>query len=100
MSSQHKMKILKGMGASQPAAPCYSPAKQAPSAAMSDWMSADFISEEHCSLCAHMWRSEREAFRANLDMLRLDEGPICTACLIAFWRNMGLPVRDGNTTEH
>jgi hypothetical protein len=46
-----------------------------------------------------MWPSEREAFRANLDTLPLLDG-ICDACQMAFWRNMGLPVRDGDATEH
>ena len=27
----------------------------------------DFVDDEHCTLCSRMWRSEREAFRANLD---------------------------------
>jgi hypothetical protein len=27
---------------------------------------SDFVDEEHCTLCSRMWRSEREAFRANL----------------------------------
>ena len=48
---------------------------------------------------SRMWRSEREAFRANLDTLPLNK-PVCNPCSIAFWRNMGLPVRDGDTTEH
>jgi len=48
---------------------------------------------------ARAWRSECEAFRANLERLPLNE-PVCNACSIAFWRNMGLPVRDGDTTEH
>jgi hypothetical protein len=30
----------------------------------------DFVAEDHCALCSHMWRSEREAFRANLDALQ------------------------------
>src|SRR5262249_33307673 len=40
---------------------------------------SDFVDEEHCPLCSHMWRSEREAFRANLDKLPLNE-PVCNAC--------------------
>ena len=45
------------------------------------------------------WPSERDAFRANLDALPLNE-PVCNACLMAFWRNLGLPVRDDDATEH
>jgi hypothetical protein len=55
----------------------------------------DFVDEEHCQLCSRVEPSEREAFRACLDMLPLKE-PICEACLIAFWRNLGLPVRDSD----
>jgi hypothetical protein len=33
----------------------------------------DFIDEEHCALCSHVWPSEREEFRANLDILPLNE---------------------------
>jgi hypothetical protein len=29
-----------------------------------------------------------------LDTLLLNDEPICDRCQIAFWRNMGLPVRD------
>jgi hypothetical protein len=61
-------------------------------------MSEDYVSEGQCTLCSRMWPSEREAFRAGLDTLPIDE-PVCNACLMAFWRNMGLPVRD-DTTEH
>jgi len=60
---------------------------------------SDFVDEEHCALCSRMWPSEREAFRANLDTVSLNE-PVCNACLMAFWRNLGLPVRDGDATEH
>jgi hypothetical protein len=60
---------------------------------------SDFADEEHCALCSRMWPSEREGFRANLDTLPLLDG-VCDACQMAFWRNMGLPVRDGDATEH
>jgi hypothetical protein len=59
---------------------------------------SDFVDEEHCALCARMWPSEREAFRANLDTLPIKD--VCDACLVAFWRNMGLPVRDDDPTKH
>jgi hypothetical protein len=60
---------------------------------------SDFVDEEHCTLCSRMWPSERKAFRANLDTLPMLDG-ICDACQMAFWRNMGLPVRDDDATEH
>jgi hypothetical protein len=46
-----------------------------------------------------MWASERPAFRAGLDRIPLKE-PVCNACLMAFARNIGLPVRDGDPVEH
>jgi hypothetical protein len=49
-----------------------------------------FVDKEHCALCSRVRRGEREAFRANLDTLPVNE-PICDACLMAFWRNLGLP---------
>jgi hypothetical protein len=60
---------------------------------------SDFVDEDHCALCWHMWPSEREAFRANLDQLPLDE-PVCDACLLAFWRNLGRPVTEDEPVEH
>jgi hypothetical protein len=60
---------------------------------------SDFVDQEHCALCSRMWPSEREAFRANLDTLPMLDG-VCDACQMAFWRNMGLPVRDDDATEH
>ena len=60
---------------------------------------SDFVSEDDCSLCGRMWRSERKDFRRNLEMLPLQE-PVCDRCLMAFCRNIiGLPVRD-HPTEH
>ena len=59
----------------------------------------DFVDEEYCSLCSRIWRSEREAFRANLDELPLNE-PVCDACFVAFWQNLGLPISHNDLTEH
>ena len=51
-----------------------------------------------CPLLGHV--AEREAaFRANLDAIPLRE-PVCDACMIAFARNIGFPVRDDGPTEH
>lgn len=60
---------------------------------------ADFVSEEQCALCAGMWSSEREAFRINLESLPLNE-PVCSACLVAFWRNIGFPVSNEEEPKH
>jgi len=60
---------------------------------------SDLVDEEHCALCSRMWRSEREAFRANLDELPLNE-PVCDACFMAFCQNLGSTVSDNDTTEH
>lgn len=46
-----------------------------------------------------MWASEREAFRANLDKIPLKE-PVCNACVMAFFRNIGFPVSDNEEPEH
>lgn len=58
----------------------------------------DHVSEEDCSLCSTMWASERTEFRDNLDSIHLDK-PVCNACLMAFARNIGFPVRD-DPIEH
>jgi len=60
---------------------------------------SDFVDEEHCALCSRLWRSERKAFRSDLDELPLNE-PVCDACFVAFWRNLGMPISDDGTTEH
>jgi hypothetical protein len=60
----------------------------------------DRVDEEHCLLCSRVPPSEREAFRISLDTLPLDE-PVCDECLMAFWRNLGLPVSDTDeSTKH
>ena len=60
----------------------------------------DFVDEDHCVVCSRMWASEREAFRACLDKLPLNDEPICNGCLIAFGRNLGLPVSDDIEARH
>ena len=62
-------------------------------------MSEDYVSEDQCALCSRMWASERLAFRASLDTIPTNE-PICNACLMAWARNIGFPVRDDDVTEH
>jgi hypothetical protein len=52
---------------------------------------SEFVGENDCLLCGDLPPAERDAFRATLDRMPLDE-PVCNACLIAFWRNLGLPV--------
>ena len=60
----------------------------------------DFIDEDNCVLCGGIQTSERESFRANLDKLELDDDkPVCRACFVAFWRNLGFPVRDHDLPE-
>jgi hypothetical protein len=60
---------------------------------------SDYVAEDDCSLCSHLWPSEREAFRANLDKQPLNE-PVRNACLVAFGRNLGFPVRDDDSADH
>jgi len=59
----------------------------------------DFTTEERCALCSGMWASERGAFRANLETLPLNE-PVCNACLMAFWRNLGFPLSNDEEPKH
>jgi hypothetical protein len=59
----------------------------------------DFVSEEQCTLCAGIWPSERAAFRANLETIPLRE-PVCNACMMAFWRNIGMPIGPDEPTQH
>ncbi len=61
-------------------------------------MSEDYVSEDQCALCSRIWPSERPAFRAHLDEIPLNE-TVCNACLMAWARNVGFPVRH-DSTEH
>jgi hypothetical protein len=58
----------------------------------------DYVSEKGCSLCSMMWPSEREKFRMNLYSIPLEKN-VCNACMMAFARNIGFPVRD-DPIEH
>jgi hypothetical protein len=60
---------------------------------------SDLADEKDCLLCGEIPASERDAFRASLDKLPLDE-PVCDECLMAWWRNLGLPVSNDKTTKH
>ncbi len=60
---------------------------------------AEFVDEEHCELCGGISPGEREAFRANLDWIRLrgDDGEtMCKKCFLTFWRNLGFRVTDND----
>jgi len=59
----------------------------------------DYVDEDQFPLCSDWWRSERPAFRANLEWIPLGE-PICIPCLMAWSRNIGFPVRDDEPTLH
>jgi hypothetical protein len=53
-----------------------------------------------CALCSHIPPVAREAFRADLDTLPLND-PICEACLMAWWRKL-FPASDDadDVTKH
>jgi hypothetical protein len=51
----------------------------------------DLADEKECLLCGEIPAGERDAFRASLDKLPLDE-PVCDECLMAWWRNLGFPI--------
>ena len=60
----------------------------------------DHVSEDQCALCARMWASERPAFRAQLNKIPLKD-PVCDACVVAFFRNIGFPISDDDeATRH
>lgn len=56
---------------------------------------ADFVTEEHCSVCSSVPSIERPLFRLGLAKLPLRE-TICEACAMAFFRNLGISVRADN----
>ncbi len=58
----------------------------------------DFVNEENCAVCSKTGPNDREALRRDLSSVQLRE-PVCNACLMAFWRNIGFPVSD-DKTEH
>jgi len=63
----------------------------------SEWSDA-YLRRTLCPLLAHVAKRERND-RANLHELPVNE-PVCNACFVTFWRNLGLPVRDDDSTEH
>lgn len=62
-------------------------------------MSDDVVSEDQCALCSSLRPSERAAFRSNLYKIPL-RMPVCDACTINFFRNIGFPVSDDEPTKH
>ena len=55
----------------------------------------DFVSEDQCTVCSAVPPTERHSMRKELDIIPLRQ-PICDACLVAFWRNMGVQVNDSD----
>jgi hypothetical protein len=55
---------------------------------------------DNCIICREWPERRRRALREMLDTFPLQEEPVCNECLMVFWRNMGLPARDGDATEH
>jgi hypothetical protein len=55
---------------------------------------------DHCVICCKWPERDRWALREMLDTLPLQEEPICDACLMAWARNVGFPVRDDDAADH
>jgi hypothetical protein len=62
-------------------------------------MPDDVVSEDKCVLCSGLRPSERAAFRSNLYEIPLRK-PVCDACTITFFRNIGFPVSDDESTKN
>jgi hypothetical protein len=60
--------------------------------------SDDVVSEDQCVLCSGLRPSEREGFRSDLCKIPLRE-PVCAACTMTFFRNIGFPVSDAEPTK-
>jgi hypothetical protein len=59
----------------------------------------DFVDQESCTLCSHIPPIAREAFRADLDTIPLNE-LTCEACLVAWWRNLPFSDDADDVTKH
>jgi hypothetical protein len=53
----------------------------------------DFVSEDQCAVCSLVPPIDRQLFRMDLYKIPLRE-PMCDACVMAFFRNIGFPVSD------
>jgi hypothetical protein len=57
----------------------------------------DSVNEDQCAVCSVVPPIGRQLFRMDLYEISLRE-PVCNACLMAFFRNIGFPVRDDEET--
>ena len=55
---------------------------------------------DDCIICGNWPERDRWVLREMLDTLPIDIELICDACLMAWARNVGFPVRDDDATEH
>lgn len=58
----------------------------------------DEVAEDQCAVCSGARGSERALLRLELDSIPLKQ-PVCDACVMAFFRNIGFPVSDNEANK-